>query len=138
MSTVESSRDLETSQPTHELVGLVLPSDSKFIVVARMAAAAMGSRSGFDVAAIEDLKLAVDEGLSLAIEMSETGGAVSLDLQPVPAGLRIAIRTPSESSPDVEGYPWAVLKALTQEASYGKGSISFIVSGTREDPTEDL
>ncbi len=44
-----------------DVVELTLPAGSDLIVLARFTAVTLGSRAGFDIEEIEDLRLAVDE-----------------------------------------------------------------------------
>ena len=44
-----------------DVVGLSIPSGADLLVLARLTAATVASRAGFDVEEVEDLRLAVDE-----------------------------------------------------------------------------
>ena len=56
-----------------EPVELSIPVQSDLIVLARLTAATVASRAGFDVEEVDDLRLAVDELCVLVTEGSETG-----------------------------------------------------------------
>ena len=58
---------------TGEAVDLSLPVQSDLIILARLAAATVASRAGFDVEEVDDLRLAVDELCVLVIDGAGTG-----------------------------------------------------------------
>ncbi len=61
-----------------DLIELSLPVSADLIVLARLTAATVASRAGFDVEEIEDLRLAVDE---LCVSMVHEGGDGRLRLE---------------------------------------------------------
>ncbi len=60
-----------------DVVELTIPVRADLVVLARLAAAAVGSRAGFDVEEVEDLRLAVDE-LCVSLVGEGAGGRLSL------------------------------------------------------------
>ena len=61
-----------------DLVTLSIPVSADLLVLARLTAATVASRAGFDVEEIEDLRLAVDE---LCISLVNEGGGGRLELE---------------------------------------------------------
>jgi serine/threonine-protein kinase RsbW len=61
-----------------DLVTLSIPVSADLLVLARLTAATVASRAGFDVEEIEDLRLAVDE---LCISLVNKGGGGRLELE---------------------------------------------------------
>jgi serine/threonine-protein kinase RsbW len=72
------------------VVRLELPVDARYIRVARLVASGLGSTAGFDVDAVDDLRIAVDELCSALFELADGG----------PVSLSFALR---EDGVDVEG-----------------------------------
>ena len=60
-----------------DVVDLSIPVRADLVVLARLAAATVGSRAGFDVEEVEDLRLAVDE-LCVSLVGKGAGGRLSL------------------------------------------------------------
>jgi anti-sigma regulatory factor (Ser/Thr protein kinase) len=56
---------------------LRLPADRAYVVVAKRAAAALGSVGGFDVEAIDDLSIAVSQAFENAVSCLEQAGALA-------------------------------------------------------------
>ncbi len=63
--------------PTTDLVELSIPVRADLVVLARLTAATVASRAGFDVEEIEDLRLAVEE-LCLSLVEGDEGGRLHL------------------------------------------------------------
>jgi hypothetical protein len=61
-----------------DVVELSIPVRADLVVLARLTAATVASRAGFDVEEIEDLRLAVDE---LCVSLVDEGGAGRLSLR---------------------------------------------------------
>jgi serine/threonine-protein kinase RsbW len=71
-----------------------MPSDPRFIRVARLAASGIGAGAGLDIDRIEDLKIAVGEVCATLIEIGD-GGPVTLGLGVMPSGdVRVEGRVP--------------------------------------------
>jgi hypothetical protein len=60
------------------IVRVQLPVDSRYIRVARLVAAGLASTAGFDVDAVDDFRIAVDELCAALLEVGEIGGSVEL------------------------------------------------------------
>ncbi len=69
-STEDRSSQVRT---TGDAVDLSLPVQSDLIILARLTAATVASRAGFDVEEVDDLRLAVDELCVLVIDGAGTG-----------------------------------------------------------------
>jgi hypothetical protein len=72
-----SDHDDQASPDRPEVITLTLPAKAELVSLARLTAAAVGSRAGFDVEEIEDLRLAVDE-LVVSFEPVHAGGTLQL------------------------------------------------------------
>jgi anti-sigma regulatory factor (Ser/Thr protein kinase) len=76
---------------------LRLPADRAYVVVAKRAAGALGSVSGFDLEAIDDLTIAVAQAFENAIGCLERAGVltgqVRLVFKPDAKGLQVTVRS---------------------------------------------
>lgn len=69
--------------PSHQVVHLRIPASPEFIVVARLAVSGVASRMNFTVEEIEDIKIALSEACTNAIQhgyISQKEGASMVDI----------------------------------------------------------
>jgi serine/threonine-protein kinase RsbW len=105
-----------------DVVGLTIPSGADLLVLARLTAATVASRAGFDVEEVEDLRLAVDE-LCVALIRPGTDGRLTLefvrdaDLIEVRCSYEVLQTAPSAEPDDdlIEGLSDRILDALVDE-----------------------
>jgi serine/threonine-protein kinase RsbW len=105
-----------------DVVGLTLPSGADLLVLARLTAATVASRAGFDVEEVEDLRLAVDE-LCVTLIRPGTDGRLTLefirdaDLIEVRCSYEVLETAPSAEADDdlIEGLSDRILDALVDE-----------------------
>ena len=105
-----------------DVVGLSIPSGADLLVLARLTAATVASRAGFDVEEVEDLRLAVDE-LCVALIRPGTDGTLTLeftrdaDLIEVRCWYEGLETAPSVEADDdlIEGLSDRILDALVDE-----------------------
>jgi serine/threonine-protein kinase RsbW len=105
-----------------DVVGLTIPSGADLLVLARLTAATVASRAGFDVEEVEDLRLAVDE-LCVALIRPGTDGRLTLefirdaDLIEVRCSYEVLETAPSAEADDdlIEGLSDRILDALVDE-----------------------
>ncbi len=70
-------------------VVLTFPPDARYVRVARLTTSGLASLCGFDLDAIEDLKVAVDEVCSTLIELAGEGDVSVALTMTAPSGLRV-------------------------------------------------
>jgi serine/threonine-protein kinase RsbW len=105
-----------------DVVGLTIPSGADLLVLARLTAATVASRAGFDVEEVEDLRLAVDE-LCVALIRPGTEGRLTLefvrdaDLIEVRCSYEVLDTAASAEADDdlIEGLSDRILDALVDE-----------------------
>jgi serine/threonine-protein kinase RsbW len=113
---------LDTSPPPapdaalEDRVVIETPAMPRYVAVIRLTAAAMTSRLGFTLDSVEDLKLAVDEAVSLAIESASPGSKVTVSFVVTDGALYVSARAPAASAPNEDSYAWGVLVALSDNA----------------------
>jgi len=71
------SRDNALDEP----VRLSLPASMRYLSAARVVAASLGAESGLHVDDLDDLRLGVNELLSLLVEASAPGGRIDLEFR---------------------------------------------------------
>ena len=117
MSSIPESVDHASDvQPGHEVVSIQTPAVPRYVAVIRLTAAAVTSRLGFTLDEVEDLKLAVDETVSLLIEAAAPDATISVDFNVNSNSLRVEARVSAAKAPDESSYGWGVLRALSSDA----------------------
>ena len=108
------------------LIRLCLPARADMVPTVRAVTADLARRADFDLDAVADLRLAVDEACAELVRLSNPTqllyGAFRVDDGQV--HLSVSVRaTDAAARIDPEGFGWRVLRALTDEVSveYGTG-----------------
>jgi serine/threonine-protein kinase RsbW len=101
-----------------ETVRLTIPASLEFVRIVRLVASGVGTRVGFDVGEIEDLRVAVDELTSLLVDASG-GHELQLDFNPRVDSLEIEGRAQAGGSSPllVEDLSRQILAAVVDEYS---------------------
>jgi serine/threonine-protein kinase RsbW len=106
-------------------VELRIPASSEYLVLARTAAAALGARLDFPLDRLEDLRLAVDEAVSLLLPDAVADGSVVLRMTPYDDGsgleVEVSAATDRGRAPGPGTFAWTVLTALVDEVSASVG-----------------
>jgi serine/threonine-protein kinase RsbW len=105
-----------------DLIELSIPVSGDWLVLARLTAAAVASRSGFDIEEIEDLRLAVDE-LCVSVVGEGRAGRLHLEFVLDPSVVEVLCtlkQNPGEDlrasgGPDGDGLSARILDALVDE-----------------------
>ncbi len=79
MSLATDNSDAETSDA--DVISLTVPAAMRFVRLVRIAVASLARRRGLSVRAIDDLRLAVDEGFSLLLLDSDHEGSVDVTFE---------------------------------------------------------
>lgn len=97
-----ANEDIATSE--REVIAITFPGSVDFVVIARFTAATIGTRAGFDLNEIDDLRLAVDE---LSISFGPLDGDSLLRYEFVREGDIVTVRCTREPAPGhmVERHP---------------------------------
>ncbi|MGA3038550.1 MAG: ATP-binding protein [Vulcanimicrobiaceae bacterium] len=123
---------MNAPEPEVQNIGVVelrIPARAEWVAVARLAAAAVGSRMRFSVDEIDDLKLAIAEACTNIIQRSEAIENIDLRWEARPTELRITVsgdgRAPKlESVKDAEednrvgGLGVFLIRALMDSVEY--------------------
>lgn len=113
------------------IVELRIPNKAEWVAVARLAIAAVANRLPFSVEEIEDLKLAIAEACTNAIQHSVDASSIEIVCEASPLELRLTVRDhgnatpieftspPSLESPDArENLGVFLIRSLMDEVSY--------------------
>jgi serine/threonine-protein kinase RsbW len=79
-------------QPGEAVVRLEIPARAEWVAVARLAIAAVANRLQFSVEDIEDVKLAIAEACTNAIQHGAPGGTIEIVSEASSAGLVLTVR----------------------------------------------
>lgn len=89
---------------------LTLPSDSKYVIAARLLATSVAGIAGFNVEQIEDIRMAVGEAMNNAVLHSNCNDEVSLDVHVDDSFIQIRVSdhgkgfNPGEVQKDLNNY----------------------------------
>jgi hypothetical protein len=105
-----------------ETVRLTIPATLEFVRIVRLVASGVGTRVGFDVGEIEDVRVAVDELTSLLVDVSR-GETLQVDFTPHADRLEIEGRAEVDSAAPltVEDLSRQILAAVVDEYSVESG-----------------
>ncbi len=87
------------ANPSHGIVRLEIPARAEWVAVARLAVAAVASRQRFSVDDIEDIKLAVAESCTNAIQHGTPDGSISIVCEVSAEGIILTVRDRGQGPP---------------------------------------
>ncbi len=101
------------------VVEVRVDADPGQLSVLRAVVGDLAMRADFDVDAIADLRLAVDEACSSLVRLASPGSTLVCRFTPDDAGLAVTAETPSDeqAGPRTDTFSWRVLTALTDTVS---------------------
>lgn len=110
--------DKGTTAPSlaDELV-LILPAESVYVAVLRMATASLATRCDLTIDTIDDLRIAVDEASAILLHRAVPGEPLRCVLTISGGRLRaiVSVRVDDTAPPDPSSLGWLVLTALVGE-----------------------
>lgn len=105
-----------SSEPSSELIELTFPASSRYVRLSRLAAASLATELDFDIDAVDDLRIAVDEVVTLLVD-GEHGGKITLRFLPGEDTLTVQGRCDATAFngavPSVSDLVEAILSATT-------------------------
>ena len=121
-------------------VTLAFTADARNAALARTVAAAMAARADLTIDQLEDVRLAVDEAVSLALVDAPPGGVITCAFGVEGTRLDVSVSAPNPSGrePDRDTFSWTVLTALVDSVtvSTDAGTLILAFHITRHMPVE--
>ncbi len=107
---------MPTAEPREDAVRLSVPAALEYVRIVRLTGSGVASRLGFDIEEIENLRVALDELASMAIDAA-TGGELEITFFTTDTELRINGRAPVRraSMSRVEALTAQILKAVIDD-----------------------
>ncbi len=102
---------------TTEIVILTLPGSGAYLSILRITTAGLAARLGFDLDAVEDLRVAVDEACTLLLD--EPAAEITCRFYPDIDGLGIELEAPRSGGRQrwVGTFAWQLLSSLAQDVT---------------------
>lgn len=99
------------------IIRLSIPASAPHVALARSAAASLAAHANFTIDRIDDVRLAVDEAVGLALSFAIADGAIAIELEPADSMLDLRIVTVTEklTPPKTSTFAWTVLTALVDD-----------------------
>lgn len=107
-------------------ISVTIPAESRFVALTRVAAASLAADLDFTVDEIEDLRIAVDEIVTLLVEASPNGSAVELRFRVGADAIELSgsADTSSDLGEDLDDLTGQILEAVVDSYEFGPGSAS--------------
>lgn len=111
----------DQAQPAGDEIEVRVAADPAQLPVLRAIASVVAMRQDFDLDAIADLKMAVDEACSMLVLNATEGSILSCRFQPAKTEIRVLATALSDSDawPDTGSFGWHVLSTLTDSIDAG-------------------
>ena len=104
-------------------ITLELPADARFLLVARSVVAGTAAGLAFPYDAVEDLRIAVTEAISVLLALPAPKDRITLDMETDVDGLQIQVSSdaaggpwPPEGVRELDGIPWRIITQLVDDA----------------------
>ena len=120
-----------TGERRPERLELRVPTSATQLPAVRAVAGDLAMRMDFDLDAVEDLRLAVDEACATLSAVALGDVPLTVVFEAFREGLRIDAWVPTESGVDVprDGFGWAVLHTLVDTVEAGPSTQASVVAG---------
>jgi serine/threonine-protein kinase RsbW len=120
-----------TGERRPERLELRVPTSATQLPAVRAMAGDLAMRMDFDLDAVEDLRLAVDEACATLSSVALGDSPLTVVFEAFREGLRIDAWVPTEPGVDVprDGFGWAVLHTLVDTVEAGPSTQATVVAG---------
>ena len=108
-----------TGSTTPAVVRLSVPADPPFVQVARLAGSALGSRAGFSIDEVDDLRIAIDELAAVLVQAADTTGPLELTFEVTGDGVRVVGQVESPAQPSLSELTEKILDVVVDTYSVG-------------------
>ncbi len=121
------------------LVRMQVPPTDDSVVIVRSTGALLGTQLGFTLERVQDLRMVVDELMSLMIGSGVTDDQITAEFLVNEVELRVIVsgHTAQDSPPFGEGFAWTVLAALADSVDVDRPDRRLVISADMSlDPAE--
>ena len=120
-----------TGERRPERLELRVPTSPTQLPAVRAMAGDLAMRMDFDLDAVEDLRLAVDEACATLSSVALGDAPLTVVFEATREGLRIDAWVPTENGVDVprDGFGWAILQTLVDTVEAGPGTQATVLAG---------
>jgi serine/threonine-protein kinase RsbW len=128
---VDTTGSAPTGERRAERLELRLPTSPSQLPAVRAMAADLALRMDFDLDAVEDLRLAVDEASATLASVALSDSPLTVVFEVSREGLRIDSWVPTATGVDVprDGFGWAVLQTLVDSVEAGPSDQATVPAG---------
>jgi serine/threonine-protein kinase RsbW len=107
---------MKTAEPREDVIRLSVPAALEYVRIVRLTGSGVASRLGFDIEEIENLRVALDELASMAIDVAGTG-ELEMTFSTTDTELRITGKAPIAEGVEavVEPLTAQILKAVIDD-----------------------
>jgi serine/threonine-protein kinase RsbW len=120
-----------TGERRTERLELRVPTSPTQLPAVRAMTGDLAMRMDFDLDAVEDLRLAVDEACATLASVAQGDSPLTVVFEATREGLRIDVWVPTAAGVDVprDGFGWAVLHTLVDTVEAGPSSQATVAAG---------
>jgi serine/threonine-protein kinase RsbW len=128
---VDTTDAAATGERRAERLELRVPTSPTQLPAVRAMAGDLAMRMDFDLDAVEDLRLAVDEACATLASIATGDEPLTVVFEASRESLRIEAWVPTAAGVDVprDGFGWAVLQTLVDTVEAGSGDQSTVTAG---------
>jgi serine/threonine-protein kinase RsbW len=131
---VDTTGSASTGERRAERLELRVPTSRSQLPAVRAMAGDLAMRMDFDLDAVEDLRLAVDEACATLSSVALTDAPLTVVFEVSRDGLRIDAWVPTSTGVDVprDGFGWAILQTLVDTVEAGRSDQATVPAGNGE------
>ena len=128
---VDTTDAAPTGERRAERLELRVPTSPTQLPAVRAMAGDLAMRMDFDLDAVEDLRLAVDEACAILSSVAQGDSPLTVVFEATRESLRIDAWVPTDDGVDVprDGFGWAVLQALVDTVEAGPSDQAAVLAG---------
>jgi serine/threonine-protein kinase RsbW len=132
---VDSRGALSQDGRRAERLELRVPTTATQLPAVRAMAGDLAIRMDYDLDAVEDLRLAVDEASATLTQIATGGAPLTVIFETTRAGLHIEAWVPTEAGADVpqDGFGWAILATLVDAVEARRSTQAEVAGGDGSD-----
>jgi serine/threonine-protein kinase RsbW len=130
---VDSRGTLAQDGRRGERLELRVPTTATQLPAVRAMAADLAMRMDYDLDAVEDLRLAVDEACATLTLVGEGGSPLTVVFETTRAGLHIEAWVPTDVDVPKDGFGWAILATLVDAVDARRATQATVPGGDGSD-----